>query len=469
MENSAGAGNPPDAPRPHRSPQAWPCDDSALDISNLKQISTGAARCVGVWVTDAAGNPTLDFEQGQIACFYSEYELTKAIEVPIGGVLLRNDQNINVHGKTTLEYGTNVPTSVPAGTRLRFLQEIALEVATGVYTFDVGLTTMSSADYRARLSAPQTELNKAILILSLLMQAGRLTVSPRSTASPVRLLHHGIANLPGRCTVSLAESPAVVGNSASEWNRDIVAEPDNQSTVPAIFHITHCRAGSQWIRNILAACEPNRIVPPDQVTEPSLRRGIKAGRIYAAAYLTREEFLRLPRPTNSRHFLVLRDLRDTLVSGYFSVKVSHALHSQEMLRQRAVLNEIGSEEEGLLYMMDHWLPPVAKIQRSWLESGEPFIRYTDLICRDTEILERVLIGQCGLPTPPQRLRQAIDNYRFEKVTNGRQLGHEDVTSHARKGTPGDWLSHFSPRLKHVFKVRYGGLLIAAGYEKDASW
>ena len=42
-------------------------------------------------------------------------------------------------------------------------------------------------------------------------------------------------------------------------------------------------------------------------------------------------------------------------------------------------------------------------------------------------------------------------------------------AHARKGIAGDWRNYFSDRVKQSFKTRYGGLLVATGYEQDLSW
>jgi hypothetical protein len=39
----------------------------------------------------------------------------------------------------------------------------------------------------------------------------------------------------------------------------------------------------------------------------------------------------------------------------------------------------------------------------------------------------------------------------------------------RKGRPGGWQEHFSPRNKQVFKEVAGDLLIQMGYEKNLDW
>jgi lipopolysaccharide transport system ATP-binding protein len=59
--------------------------------------------------------------------------------------------------------------------------------------------------------------------------------------------------------------------------------------------------------------------------------------------------------------------------------------------------------------------------------------------------------------------------RFERRAAGRERGSEDARAHLRKGVAGDWREHFTDRVKDAFKARYGGLLVATGYEQDLDW
>jgi lipopolysaccharide transport system ATP-binding protein len=169
--------------------------------------------------------------------------------------------------------------------------------------------------------------------------------------------------------------------------------------------------------------------------------------------------------------VVIRDLRDTLVSGYFSLKVSHVRGRMlDSVRRFSEMLQDADVETGLRATMEQWLPTAAAdIQRSWLEAGDPFVRYENLLDRDLEILEPLLIDQCELPVRRRRLRAAIKRNRFERRTGGRKRGEEDVTAHERKGIAGDWRNHFSDELKSDFKERWGDLLIATGYERDLDW
>jgi ABC-type polysaccharide/polyol phosphate transport system ATPase subunit len=185
----------------------WPPPEAFLDISGVAQVSNGWARCTGVAVCDSQGRPCGAFQQGETASFFFEFELLQDIEVPIGGVVIQNDKGVIAHGKSTLEYGTEMPNWVSQGGRLRFRQNIALEIATGEYTFLVGLAAINRYDYEHRGLYSHPDLTARIVRLCHLPNAGQFAVILRQGGMPVQLLHHGVANLPGECRV-VVESPS---------------------------------------------------------------------------------------------------------------------------------------------------------------------------------------------------------------------------------------------------------------------
>jgi lipopolysaccharide transport system ATP-binding protein len=237
---------------------------------------------------------------------------------------------------------------------------------------------------------------------------------------------------------------------------------------PTLLHVTHWKAGSQWIHRILIALAYESIVPPQYDMEQVLQEPIVEGRVYPTVYLTREELESARLPKSARRFVVIRDLRDTLISLYYSVKVSHPAIVEELSAQRTMLGRM-TVEEGLMFMMDETLPKSSRIQQSWVASGEPLIRYEDLLERDVEILEEVLIDRCRMRVTRERLREVIVANRFESITGGRARGQEAVAAHERKGIAGDWRNYFTPRVKDAFKQRFGELLVASGYEPNLDW
>ncbi|NIN67295.1 MAG: hypothetical protein GTO63_21865 [Anaerolineae bacterium] len=236
-----------------------------------------------------------------------------------------------------------------------------------------------------------------------------------------------------------------------------------------ILHVTHWKAGSQWIYRILRDCVPDRIVPPEVGNRQFLESPLHPGMVYPTLYVTKQEFDEVDVGHDWRRFVIIRDLRDTLVSAYFSIKISHPLLPKTPIeRNRSKLEALGMDD-GLTYLMDEWLPDSARIQASWLEAGEPLIRYEELLENDLEILGRVLLDECSLPASSERLREAVLANRFDQLTGGRRRGQEDITAHERKGVAGDWRNYFSDAVKQAFKARYGDLLVASGYESDLAW
>ncbi len=237
----------------------------------------------------------------------------------------------------------------------------------------------------------------------------------------------------------------------------------NENPCPTIFHITHWKAGSQWVYKILRECVPDLIVAPQVYETQFLCEKLQSGKVYPTVYITKEQFDNVELPVDWRRFIVFRDLRDTLISGYFSMKVSHPVVDQRIMYRRQKLLDL-SLEDGLIFLIDEWLINSAMIQQSWLDAGEPFLRYEDLIANDLEILPPVLLNDCQLPVSSEKLEEVIVANRFDKLSGGRAPGQEDITSHARKGIAGDWKNYFTPRVERIFNAKFGDLLDRAGYK-----
>jgi lipopolysaccharide transport system ATP-binding protein len=194
---------------------------------------------------------------------------------------------------------------------------------------------------------------------------------------------------------------------------------------------------------------------------------IRRSMIYPTVYATREQLAQCSFPVPVRRFVVIRDLRDALVSLYFSLKVSHDDQAAIVKSKRTVLQTL-DKEEGLMHLLEPHESGAAII-RSWIGTEDPLLRYEDLLANDEQLLTPVLLDHCRLPISRERLVESIRANRFEKLARGRQRGQEDVAAHERKGIAGDWRNHFTDRVKDEFKRRFADILIAAGYEKDDRW
>jgi hypothetical protein len=189
--------------------------------------------------------------------------------------------------------------------------------------------------------------------------------------------------------------------------------------------------------------------------------------IYSPLYMPRWVFDATPAAKlPHRKFIVIRDLRDTLISWYFSLRYTHT-PDPVVNEHRARLNGC-SIPEGLLYLATHNdFVGLCSIPASWLNSGELTVRYEALIESPHETFAQIF-EHCRIDVPDERRTKAVDRWLFENMAS-RRRGEELRTSHMRKGVAGDWQNHFTPELTTAFKERFGDLLIRLGYERDGSW
>jgi ABC-type polysaccharide/polyol phosphate transport system ATPase subunit len=185
-------------------PLEWPEPAAFLDLSGVAQVSNGWAHCTGVAVCDTQRRACHAFRQGEPAIFFYEVEILRDIEAPIGGVVIQNSRGVIVHGKNTLQYDSAVPLAVRRGTRLRFRQEVSLDLFPDEYTFEVGVATISHRDYDLRAAYAHDDLYATVTRICVLPAAGRFRVVLNAPSRPIQLRHHGVANLAGRCEVAVA-------------------------------------------------------------------------------------------------------------------------------------------------------------------------------------------------------------------------------------------------------------------------
>src|SRR5688572_4324518 len=235
----------------------------------------------------------------------------------------------------------------------------------------------------------------------------------------------------------------------------------------AYCHVTHWKAGSQWFLAVLKAAFKEAVVKPQPGMKHAYSTAPEAGKVYPCCYITRQEYFILQWPPNARRIVLIRDLRDTLISAYFSLRESHETN-QFVDKWRPVLQRV-SMEEGLMYLMEVWLFHSAMIQRTWLSAGEPVVRLEDFMSRPAETLHQVLSGAWGLKTSMAQAEKLMRENSFARLSGGRQPGEEDISAHYRKGVQGDWKQYFTPRAVEHFKALYNDLLVLSGYEKSRDW
>lgn len=175
----------------------WPADNQFIVADSAKQIGDGRAVCTRFVVCDEDGNRCNYFEQGQTAVFYYEFLLNKPIAVPMVGIVLQNQRGIIVHGKGSLEFGAEAPSSLLAGGIIQCIQKIDMNLEAGEYTFELGCATIDYATYKKMDALNHEQTYSRVIRLCHMPNAGVISVGLRNIHNGAQLTHHGVADLPG--------------------------------------------------------------------------------------------------------------------------------------------------------------------------------------------------------------------------------------------------------------------------------
>lgn len=174
---------------------------------------------------------------------------------------------------------------------------------------------------------------------------------------------------------------------------------------------------------------------------------------------------RVLRDSGVPYVVMFRDLRDVAVSNYFYVKNTPWHPEHRHYAGRTV-------EEGLAVFADRTLRAYADWVISWQANRDPerstIVRYEEMLADTVGSLRRVA-STFALPADESTIRDLADRFSFRKMSGGRDQGQADGTRFVRKGVAGDWVNHFTPRLRDVYKQSIGQFLIDHGYEKDTNW
>lgn len=180
-------------------------EEAFFDLSAGQEAVLNGAKCISVALCNMQGEPCRMFTQGETGVFYYEFELLKDIDVPIGGILLFNEKNILVHGKNSMQYDIESPHALEKGKRVHFRQEIKFLLASGDYTFSVGLGSVKEDVFLARrqLHYAIIEQNKENLCYG--GNVGTFSVGICLGNGITELTHHGICDLPGNVKLEIVD------------------------------------------------------------------------------------------------------------------------------------------------------------------------------------------------------------------------------------------------------------------------
>lgn len=173
-----------------------------VDLTAKSQISNGQARCVGVALCNAAGQPCNSFRQGDLAVFFYEFELSEDIGVPICGIVISNERGVIVHGKNSWQYDEDVPSSKGAGSKVSCRQEVSLDLGPGEYVFEVGLASVAMKMWQNREHISHEEMSSNHIRICHIANVGSFSIRLAEKNGISVLTHHGIANLPGKLKIT---------------------------------------------------------------------------------------------------------------------------------------------------------------------------------------------------------------------------------------------------------------------------
>lgn len=112
----------------------------------------------------------------------------------------------------------------------------------------------------------------------------------------------------------------------------------------------------------------------------------------------------------------------------------------------------------------------ADFVRRWHDDPRPaFTSYEALKANPELELRKVLTHFDRMPPNVGTIERAVQKYAFERQSEGRKPGQEDVNSFVRKGIVGDWKNVFDAECRQIFHHYAGEELKLLGYEENDDW
>lgn len=169
---------------------------------------------------------------------------------------------------------------------------------------------------------------------------------------------------------------------------------------------------------------------------------------------------------------LVRDGRDAMVSYYFYQQRSDRqaiLWAQKRGGMERVLRRLGVDRwtrtptrSSFSGFVHRYAPDWACHARTWLARNlTAVVRYEDLCDNPTETLSD-LLDKLGAQVKPEIVQRGTDLFSFRQLS-GRQAGQEDREAFFRKGTTGDWKSHFSEHDVEYFATVAADMMERLGY------
>lgn len=255
-----------------------------------------------------------------------------------------------------------------------------------------------------------------------------------------------------------------------------------------LYHCCIQKTASQWVKKILSdkmvlkKAKMDFFSPgKDFITETRNRELLKKPftprTIISPLYVTYDQFRQLPKHTDYKALWVMRDIRDIIVSQYFSITYSHQLINDNHRKTREKLQKMPFEES-FTYFINKVYPinnpgfSYYIALNSWLKADKDknvlLCKYEEIGGENQHEAWKKIFDHFAIPLTAGEITGLLEKYSFEKLS-GRQKGDENKNAHLRKGVAGDWRNYLNDQHKQLFKEYAGDLLVQSGYEKDDNW
>lgn len=169
-------------------------------------IQSGSVQLEKIEILDESGQPCQIFSQGDTACFAYSFLINQDIQIPAAGIALKNEHGLIVHGKSSLLQKTDLPDSLPSGTRLRIRQSVSLNLSAGEYILDISLHEISREIYQKLPFLPPPMIADGIMRLCSVPGVAKFMVVYRKEGYPATLTHYGVCDLPGSMQMEVVQS-----------------------------------------------------------------------------------------------------------------------------------------------------------------------------------------------------------------------------------------------------------------------
>jgi len=166
------------------------------------QVRDEAGLCLRVMLANEAGEPCNSFKQGDLAVMFYEFRVLRDLEVPICGIVIKNDRNIIVHGKNSWQFDNEVPEGLKSGMVIKCRHELRLNIGVGTYSVEIGMASIPKRIWGLRSTISHEEMSSFVV-----RHCHVDNIAPFSVGLAVKngisvLSHHGITDLRSNLLIS---------------------------------------------------------------------------------------------------------------------------------------------------------------------------------------------------------------------------------------------------------------------------